>query len=179
MSRLLVMADGPDAPGIVANVTSALAELGCNLEDTSMTRLGGRFVMLLIVQAPDEIKNEFVQRLNLQRGERPLSINVHPLEDDVNLGQSVDGEHWAVSVYGSDHPGIVASIASALADAGANIDDLSTRVIGDADSPTYTMLIDVTVPADADSDTLEAQLHQLGEELGVTCRVHRVDADTL
>ena len=41
---------GPDRPGIVAKVTSALFNGGCNLGEASMTRLGGNFTMMLMVQ---------------------------------------------------------------------------------------------------------------------------------
>ena len=38
-----------DRPGIVADVTEVLFRLGCNIEDSSCTMLGGDFAMILIV----------------------------------------------------------------------------------------------------------------------------------
>ena len=37
--RWIVTALGKDRPGIVAGVTKVLYQLGCNLEDSAMTRL--------------------------------------------------------------------------------------------------------------------------------------------
>ncbi|MGH3981485.1 MAG: ACT domain-containing protein, partial [Pseudonocardiaceae bacterium] len=37
MSRLAVTVIGPDRPGIIADVTGALAGVGVNLEDSTMT----------------------------------------------------------------------------------------------------------------------------------------------
>ena len=41
---------GKDRPGIVAHVTNALYEEGCNLGETSMLRLGGNFSIMMMVQ---------------------------------------------------------------------------------------------------------------------------------
>ena len=38
-NRWIVTALGQDRPGIVAGVTEVLYKLGCNLEDSAMTRL--------------------------------------------------------------------------------------------------------------------------------------------
>ena len=40
---------GHDRPGIVADVTRALADLHGNLEDSTMTLLRGHFVMVLLL----------------------------------------------------------------------------------------------------------------------------------
>ena len=39
---------GHDRPGIIAETTSALADLGLNIEDSTMTLLRGHFAMMLI-----------------------------------------------------------------------------------------------------------------------------------
>ena len=41
---------GDDRPGIVSEVTSALASLGANLEDSTMTLLRGHFAMVVLVR---------------------------------------------------------------------------------------------------------------------------------
>ena len=40
---------GEDKPGIVAAVTQSLYELGLNLGETSMLRLGGNFTIMMMV----------------------------------------------------------------------------------------------------------------------------------
>ena len=45
---------GKDHTGIVANVSKALFELGCQLGETSMMRLGGNFTMMLMTQYDGE-----------------------------------------------------------------------------------------------------------------------------
>ncbi len=45
----MLTAVGEDRAGIVAGVTKALFEGGCNLGDASMMRLGGSFSIMLMV----------------------------------------------------------------------------------------------------------------------------------
>jgi glycine cleavage system transcriptional repressor len=91
----------------------------------------------------------------------------------------LQGEAWTVSVYGADRPGIVHRVTQLLADVGANIVDLTTRVIGDEDRPLYAMLIDITLPAGVEGSALGQQLDALAAEMGVDCSMHPADADVL
>jgi glycine cleavage system transcriptional repressor len=43
---------GRDRPGIVAQVTEILFNLGCNIADSSCSILGGQFAMILIIAHP-------------------------------------------------------------------------------------------------------------------------------
>ena len=48
MNELAITVIGPDRTGIVADVSAALAGVGANLSDSTMTRLRGHFAMTLI-----------------------------------------------------------------------------------------------------------------------------------
>ena len=78
MSLLAVTVIGHDRPGIIADATSALAELGGNLEDSTMTILRGHFAMVLLVSttAPlDEVEAE----LATLTGDGTLEVSVREL----------------------------------------------------------------------------------------------------
>ncbi|HOF63752.1 MAG TPA: ACT domain-containing protein, partial [Dermatophilaceae bacterium] len=47
---LAVTVIGDDRPGIIAELTHALAEVGGNLEDSTMTLLRGHFAMVVLVR---------------------------------------------------------------------------------------------------------------------------------
>lgn len=176
-THLAVTAVGADRPGVVAALTGALAGLDCNLEDTSMTILRGRFAMVLIVAAPDDLGVEAVASALAAPAEQlRLDVTVRPSADAAG---EVDGATWSLSVYGADRPGIVHRVALALADAGVNIVDLTTRVIGDPARPVYAMLLEVVVPAAVDVDGLRARLATVAAELGVEWSLHESDADVL
>jgi glycine cleavage system transcriptional repressor len=181
VAHFAVTAVGADRPGIVAAVTRAFVEHGCNLEDSSMTILRGQFAMMLVVDAPPGVgAAELEQALEAPAADLHLVVTVRPAADPVERADAAaDGGSWTLSVYGADHPGIVHGVASLLARRSVNIVDLSTRVVGSPESPVYTMVLEVTLPRGADPRELERELEATAGELGVTCRLHLSEADIL
>ena len=179
MAHFAVTAVGADRPGIVAGVTGAFVDLGCNLEDSSMTILRGQFAMMLVVAAPAGVgQAELEAALTAPAAALDLVVTVRPAVEP-GVDTALDDGRWTVSVYGADHPGIVHGVASLLAGLSVNIVDLSTRVVGSADAPVYTMVLEVTFPPGADPRHVEEQLEATAAELGVTCRLHPSEADIL
>ena len=77
-----------------------------------------------------------------------------------------------VSVLGKDRSGIVAAVAVALADCGANIDDISQTILGEM----FSMTMMVTLDSEkADFDTVQTKLTQVGEDLGMQITIQRED----
>jgi glycine cleavage system transcriptional repressor len=199
VAHFAVTAVGADRPGIVAGVTKAFVEVGCNLEDSSMTILRGQFAMMLVVDAPPGVvASDLEAALDAPARALDLVVTVRPAADEApdraghgtgddatgegagdDTGDDTDGRHWTVSVYGADHPGIVHGVASLLAGLGVNIVDLSTRVVGDDTVPVYTMVLRVTLPPGTDPGGLSRRLEATAAELGVTCRLHPSEADIL
>ena len=178
--RVVVSAFGPDRPGIVAAVTGVLVEHRANLADTAMTNLAGQFAMVLVVEVPEDEHAEALEAALVERTSAlGLTAVVRPLPDGGATGDVVQGSSWAVSVYGADRPGIVHRVATLLADHGANVVDLSTRTVGAAGALAYVMLLEVTVPSEADVDGLSAALQRLGDDLGVEIHLRPDDADIL
>jgi len=160
---------GEDAPGIVAKVTAALFEGGCNLGEASMVRLGGNFTIMLMVQHPGTGHS--------------LEALVSPVADSLGLHMHVDridGElHHHVEpdvhiiVYGADRAGIVASVTGALAEAGLNITDLESDVGGTPDAPIYIMHMEGV--ARESVAALESALDVLAREQGVEVKLSPID----
>jgi len=129
---------GKDRPGIVARVTSALYEGGCNLGEASMIRLGGNFTIMLMVHHEGTaqsleamvrpVADSLALRLHVDRIEGQLHRHVEP---DVHI-----------SVYGADRAGIVAKVTGALAEAGLHILGLESDVAGSEEKPIYVMHIE-------------------------------------
>lgn len=177
MGYVAVSAVGVDRPGIVAGVTGALVGVGANLEDTAMTVLRGRFVMVLVVAVPDVVGVEGVERA-LAGPALELGLAVHVDALTAAAEEAVAGDELSVTVYGADRPGIVHRVAATLAGRGANIVEVSTRVLGGGE-PVYAMLLDVRLAEGVGVDALDADLAALSAELGVTCHARLVDADVL
>ena len=174
MSELVaVTVVGVDRPGIVSAITKVLFERGCNLEDVSSTILRGHFSMMLVVHVPPAVEPDTLeQELAAAGSDLGLIVTVRPVEEaDTHVP---DPTHM-VSVYGADKPGIVFQVAQALASLGANITDLTSRVIGDDAEPVYAVMLEVAFPKDADPD----QLLGLRDQLDVDVSIHPVEADLL
>jgi glycine cleavage system transcriptional repressor len=176
-TEMFITAVGRDRPGVVAAITGVLAGLDANLEDTSMTILGGRFAMVLLVLVPDEVDAAAIEEAFAEPARSlHLDVSVHPVEGPVG-GEDDRSERWTLSVYGVDHPGIVHGVAAALADLEVNIVDMRTRVVGAAGQPVYAMTLDVLVPPSGVG--LGERLDGVAAELGVECSLHPVETDIL
>ena len=178
MPHFALSAVGADRPGIVAAVTGALAQSGCNLEDSSMTILRGQFAIMLVVAGPDGVDAAALEKA-LAGPAADLDLVVHVRRVDEAVPASPRGAPWSVAVYGADRPGIVHRFTSLLADLGVNVVDLTTRVIGEPAHPVYAMVLEVTLPPDVDGGELSARLVGLAGELGVECSTHPSEADIL
>lgn len=169
MPLLAVAALGPDRPGVVAALTEVLLAGSGNLEDASMHQLSGQFAMTLVVDVPGDAASV---RAELEPvGERlGLLISVREVVDAL---PDAPGDSYVVSVHGADRPGIVHRVAGAIAVAGGNITDLSTRLAGGL----YVLVAEIDLASDpaALADALSA----LGAELGVDAHLRPADADVL
>src|SRR5690348_2539577 len=127
--ELAITVIGPDRTGIIADVSEALAGVGANLSDSTMTRLRGHFAMTLICTGPSA--------QDVEKALEPLSgllATVRAVEPET--GGDSGGEPYLVSVHGADRLGIVAAVTRVVADAGGNITDLTTRLSG----PLYVLI---------------------------------------
>lgn len=163
---------GKDRPGIVAKVTAALYDGGCNLGEASMMRLGGNFTIMLMV--------------NFERSSKALTELIKPVAESLDLHLHLDRiegrlhQHVApdvrITVYGADRAGIVARVTAALAEAGLDITDLESMVAGSEDKPIYVMQIEGTAAEGIESlqaavdvirkDGVEAHLEPLDTLIG-------------
>lgn len=170
MDRYVVLtAFGQDRPGIVAALAEGLYRLGCNIEDTCMTRLRGAFTMMLVVRLPETLIPDAVVP-QLQPFVSPLGLTIVcrdlPREAAARVHES-DAPIFMLSVYGADHPGIVANVTKVVAEHGGNITDVNTRVVGAEDRPVYIMILEIQLAGGASPDALHAALDRLKPTLGV------------
>ena len=77
-----------------------------------------------------------------------------------------------ISVLGKDATSIVAEVAVALRECGANIDDISQTLLGDIFSMTMIVTLDTDV---ADFNEVQERLRAAGESIGVQVTLQRED----
>lgn len=170
MPELAVTAIGTDRPGIVAAVAGVLRDRGGNVEDSAMTILGGHFAIVLLVASPD--RPEDLRQALVEATEGfGLTIHVSPAAGGV---EGLAPTHL-LSVYGSDKPGILAAVTRALADLGANITDLETRLLSAEQDPVYAMVVELVAPDGVD---IEAAITAACDEIGVDHTLRAIEAET-
>ncbi|MBF0158233.1 MAG: hypothetical protein HQL58_01795 [Magnetococcales bacterium] len=186
MSRFAVLTlVGSDRPGIVARVSRVLFETGCNIEDSSMTRLCGQFSIMLILRLSEQQPMEEIDRkmaieaaaLELTWFLKEIDLVASPHVMAQESGSLESNDLFMVNLVGGDRPGIIYRVTTLLADQGANICDLRTYVVGTATQPVYIMNIEVTLDPATVFATLAAAIHQLSVAMGVEITIQPLSAD--
>ena len=163
---------GHDRPGIIAETTRLLADLGLNIEDSTMTLLRGHFAMMLLCSgavSPGDIE----QALAPLTDEGSLTVTVRELA--VDSSAQVRGTPWVLTVHGGDRPGIVSSVIAEVARVGGNVTDLATRLSGDL----YLLVAEFDLPRHADPEALRSAVARTAGGLGVEASLRPGDVDEL
>ena len=168
MPLLAVTVVGHDRPGIVAEVTAAVSDLGGNLEDSSMSLLRGHFAMTLIANVPVGAEPLRVRLVDLAREELSVSILALPEEPAADSGSLA-----RLTVHGADRPGIVSAATAAVARHDGNITDLSTRL----GSKMYVLIAEVVFPSETDLSRVSEELDVAMRPLGVQASLQLDDEE--
>jgi glycine cleavage system regulatory protein len=116
---------GPDRTGLVESVARAVADHGGNWLESRMCRLGGEFAGILRIEIPSEKKSPLLAALeDLQENGLQLVVRA-----DRPAAAAVSGQQTKLEIVGSDRPGIVREITSALARANVNVEEFFSEVV--------------------------------------------------
>jgi glycine cleavage system transcriptional repressor len=171
MPLLAVTVLGHDRPGIIAETTGVLADLGLNIEDSTMTLLRGHFAMTLVTDGPapaDQVEDG----LSGLTADGSLSVSVREVPHEAG---TPSGASHLLSVHGGDRPRIVSTLAAEVARAGGNITDLTTRLAGDL----YVLSAEVDLPVATDAEALATSLREVASGLGVEVSLLPLESDDL
>ena len=157
---LIISAVGADRPGMAHAVAQILFDCGCNIEDTTMTRLSGQFAMILAVESPDMAAQELETRLSPLR--HLLGLNIHVVSAGDAIETQDEAPRWILTAYGPEKTGLLARLTGVLAEQGVNVTDVQTRVA--SGGSVYVMLLELELPAALEPQMLENELRsQLGD----------------
>lgn len=163
---------GHDRPGIIAETTGVLADLGLNIEDSTMTLLRGHFAMMLIC-AGESRPADIEAALTGLTQDGSLTVTAREVPEEP-VHQAV-GSTYVLTVHGGDRAGIVSTLVGEVARVGGNITDLTTRLSGDL----YVLLAEVDLPPGVDAEGLQDALRRAGDQLGVGVTLRRMESDEL
>jgi glycine cleavage system transcriptional repressor len=162
---------GRDRPGIVADLAELIYECDCNLEDSSMTILGGEFAVLLLLSGQDaETERLLSTACKRLEWEKRLTVFFRPLEGEpTRYGAGERTTPYELQATGVDKAGIVARVARCLADHGINITHMQThsRPEPGSGAAIYTMQIRMDVPAGVGVPALRERLERIADDLHI------------
>ena len=176
MKRWYAMAAiGKDRPGIVADLAELIFEHGCNLEDSSMTILGGEFAVLLVFTGGgEELDRRLSAACKRLEWERRLTIFFRPLEGPpAPYGAGEKRKTFELYATGVDKAGIVARVCRLLAERDVTIREMKTysRPEAETGTPLYTMRVEMGVPVKLQMAELSAALERVADELAIEISV--------
>lgn len=177
MKHVVVSGVGPDKPGIVAALTDVFFRHGCNIVDSTMTRLHQQFATILVLTVPDTVSMETLEG-DLKTLEAPwgMVFLVKEAPDGPVDTSEVGPNRFIISVSGWDQTGITYQVSQLLARRGINITDLDAHVLYGEEDPVYLMMLEVDIPDPKTQDQLEEELSMLGESLDVEIQLRPVEA---
>ena len=113
----------PDRTGLVESIARTVAEHGGNWLESRMCRLGGEFAGILRIEIPAEKKSALLAALQKISD---LNVVIQPTQSAVAANS---GRQTKLEIIGSDRPGIVREITSALARANVNVEEFFSEVV--------------------------------------------------
>lgn len=163
-SVLVLTISGEDRAGLVEQLAEVVAANGGNWEHGRMVHLAGRFVGLLQVSVSGEAQQELEVALRSVDG---LDMMIAAGESGAEF-EDVASE-FDLELLGSDHPGIVRDVFTALAAAQVNVEELNTRTYSAPDSG--GMLFEAKARLSsaplADRDVIRGELERIAGDLMV------------
>ena len=168
-NKYILSAFCKDRPGIVAAITKVLFELGCNLEDSTMTQILNEFaIILLFTSRENNLQDQLEQACKKLEREEGITALIRPVktEDEEALVGHVGR---TIRVTGIDQTGIVYKVSRFLASNRINIENLQSQRTISPESGTviYSMELAVQIPDELSQAELENGLSQVGEELNL------------
>ncbi|MEP4076621.1 glycine cleavage system protein R [Haloferula sp.] len=154
-----------DRTGIVKQLSETIADHGGNWLESRMARLAGQFAGILRIECEEGRMEALVEALEALSGAGFLI--------QVQREAGVDApkcSQLSLDVVGNDRPGIVKALSGAIAEAGANVEDLHTSLESapmSGQSLFHAKGV-VSLPEDLPAESLVESIESLGEDLAVS-----------
>jgi glycine cleavage system transcriptional repressor len=157
-----------DHPGIVAAVSQSVEALDGNIDACSQTVLRGYFTLIMIVSTPMPIDPEqLAEKVRAAGGASRYQVMVRAATATEGYVAVEPCDRFVITAFGKDQPGIVRRFSQYLAGKDINIVDL----YGDRSGEEFVLIGQVEIPAHWDIRMLQADLEEMGNELGFTVKL--------
>jgi glycine cleavage system regulatory protein len=162
--RVIVMAAGEDRPGLTQSLADAIVEAGGNWLESHFARLGGSYVGSVLVELPAGGLAD-LKRAATRMGAEGLHVIVEAAAEE----KAMPDRFLGFELVGSDRPGIVRELSTALAGLGVSIDLLETATEQEAwtGQTVFRARAEVVVPDTVSFDAVRAALEDISGEIVV------------
>jgi glycine cleavage system regulatory protein len=123
---LTMVALGADQPGLVRLVSRYIATRGGNVEDSRLVALGGVVGLMLLLSAPPDGAARILADAEQLEQEAAVRIMIESARDPAGQGARASGALWTVRASAVDREGLLADIADAVREVGANVVELDS-----------------------------------------------------
>ncbi len=152
-----------DRPGIIADITSVIFDLGGDLADLNQSVLGGYFTMILIAEFDSQVTVEALLSgfAEIISG-TALEAMIKEIESDLELEKqgSLPSETFVVTAQGRNRKGLVKVLGDIFYERNINVLDLVTT----SNDTLYTMIFQVDLSHIMSMGDLREELALLGRE---------------
>lgn len=164
MNHLLVIsAVADDRTGIIEQLSNTIAEYGGNWTDSNLSRLGGKFAGVMLVEVSAERNSDLQAAL---KGLAASGIRVTVEESTHGDGELATTE---ISLVANDRPGVVGEISRLLARAGVSIESFDSwcEAAPMSSEMLFHAYANVKLPPEMSQEDLVQLLESLSDDLFV------------
>ena len=167
MPQLIITAVGPDRPGLVADLTRHVYDIGASLADSRMVNLRGHFALLALIEGSPESLASLRSKLESEGTGMGLRLDMYEAAAAATA-RAPGGVPYRLKVYSNDQLGIAARVTALLRQHSVNVEELETRIESApfAGTPLFVLEGIVTLPQGTSARKMRAELATLGEKIG-------------
>lgn len=167
MPQLIVTAVGPDRPGLVADLTRHVFEVGASLADSRMVNLRGHFALLALIEGSSESLASLRRKLESDGAGMGLRLELYEAAA-ATTSRAPGSVPYRLKVYSNDQPGIAARVTALLRQHSVNVEEMATRIESApfAGTPLFMLEGVVTLPQGTSARRMRDELGALGEKIG-------------
>jgi glycine cleavage system transcriptional repressor len=176
--RYIITLMAANRVGLLAAVTTSLAELGGDIQEVSQTVMQRFFTIIMSAEFPEN-RDPSVIVDHIRGVCRPFGVEVNlkdPDEEPLQDTPAEGSEKYYLTAEGQDKPGMVRQISARLAQEGIDITDVFARRADEGQ--TFVMVMELAVPKGVDALALQRELVQLGSAVGLSAALQHEDIFT-
>jgi len=160
--QFVVSVMSKDRPGIIADITTVIYDLGGDLADLNQSVMGGYFSMILIAELDEQVTKErlFAGFSDIE-SDAAIETNIMEINIDFELEkEKLPLETFVVTAQGENRKGLVKALGDFFYRHNINVLDLVTA----REDTLYTMIFQVDLTHIDSMKTLRTELGHFGEK---------------